>query len=330
MAPYATALAAMLEPKAALDNFARLEKAGARGAYGFYEALDYTPSKLPENAKVAVVRNYMAHHQGMTIVSLGNVIHDGVTAETLSFLSDGPGVGTAASGTDTAHGGRDPATGRGGAGRTAGSRLRASHFAAVRVAARHHTPHPSAFNGRYTVMITAAGAGFSRWEDLAVTRWREDTTRDCWGTFIFLRDTSSGEVWSAGFQPSGTEMDHYEVIYAEDRAKIIQRNGSLSITLEIVVSTEDDAELRQLTVTNVGDRDREIDITSYAEVVLAPQSADEAHATFSNLFVQTEFVPELGTLLGYAAPALGGRAPGLARSRRRGRWATGSAGSVRK
>ncbi len=103
------------------------------------------------------------------------------------------------------------------------------------------------------VMVTAAGSGFSRWRDLAVTRWREDTTRDCWGTFVFLRDAKTGDVWSAGFQPSGTEVDQYDVVYSEDRAKIMQRDRSLSITLEIVVSPEDDAELRQLTVTNLGE-----------------------------------------------------------------------------
>ena len=95
-------------------------------------------------------------------------------------------------------------------------------------------------NGRYTVMVAAAGSGFSRWGDLAITRWREDTTRDCWGTFVFLRDAETGDIWSAGFQPSGTEVDHYEVVYSEDRAKIMQRDRSLSITLEIVVSPEDE------------------------------------------------------------------------------------------
>ena len=114
--------------------------------------------------------------------------------------------------------------------------------------------------------------------------------------------SDTGDVWSAGFQPSGTEVDHYEVVYSEDRAKIVQRDRSLAITLEIVVSPEDDAELRQLTVTNVGNRDREIDFTSYAEVVLAPQAADEAHPAFSNLFVETEFVPALGTLLATRRP----------------------------
>ena len=302
VAPYATALAAMVDPRAALDNIARLEKAGAGGSYGFYEALDFTPSRLPEKAKVAVVRAYMAHHQAMTIVALGNVVHNDLTrrrfhahpmvqaAELLLqertprsvavVRPRGEEVELAANVRDTV-----PPTLR---------RFESPHD----VPPRTHVLS----NGRYLVMITAAGSGFSRWRDFAVTRWREDTTRDCWGTFLFLQDADTGDVWSAGFQPSGTEVDKYGVVFAEDRAKIVQRDPSLGITLEIVVSPEDDAELRQLTVTNHEGRDREIDVTSYAEVVLAPQAADEAHPAFSNLFVETEFIPGLQTLVATRRP----------------------------
>jgi cyclic beta-1,2-glucan synthetase len=306
VAPYATALAAMLESKASLHNFANLEAAGARGTYGFYEALDYTPSHLPESGGVAVVRSYMAHHQGMTLVALGNVVHGGLTPRRFHAH---PMVQAA----ELLLQERTPRS-------VAVTRPRGEE---VRVAPlvrdlvlptlrRFESPHDITprthllSNGRYTVMITAAGSGLSRWNDLAVTRWREDTTRDDWGTFIFLRDVDTGDVWSAGFQPSGTEVDYYEVVYSEDRAKIIQRDRSLSITLEIVVSPDDDAELRQLTVTNVGSGDREIDITSYAEVVLAPQDADESHLAFSKLFVETEFVPEFETLLATRRPRSAG------------------------
>ncbi len=302
VAPYATALAAMVNPKAALNNFARLEEVGARGVYGFYEALDYTPSRLPDDAEVAVVRAYMAHHQGMTLVALGNVLHDGLTrrrfhahplvqaAELLLQERTPRAVAVA---------------------RPRGEEVREAALVRDLVPAtlrRFESPHDITprthllSNGRYTVMVTAAGSGFSRWGDLAVTRWREDTTRDCWGSFLFLRDVETGDVWSAGFQPSGTEADTYEVVYSEDRAKIMQHHRSLWIALEIVVSPEDDAELRRLTVTNLDNHDREIDVTSYAEVVLAPQGADEAHPAFSNLFVETEFVPELGTLLATRRP----------------------------
>jgi len=302
VAPYATALAAMVKPKAAVENFARLAATGARGAYGFYEALDYTRSRLPEEAQVAVVRAYMAHHQGMTIVALGNVVHDGLTR---SRFHAHPMVQA----TELLLQERTPRA-------VAVARPRAEE---VRVAAlvrdlvpptlrRFESPHDITprthllSNGHYTVMITAAGGGFSRCGSLAVTRWREDSTCDSWGSFIYLRDAETGEVWSAGFQPSGTEADAYDVVYSQDRAKIMQQYRSLSTTLEIVVSAEDDAELRRLTLTNLDDKDREIDVTSYAEVVLAPQGVDEAHPAFSNLFVETEFVPELGTLLASRRP----------------------------
>ena len=152
-------------------------------------------------------------------------------------------------------------------------------------------------NGRYSTMVTAVGSGYSRWHDVAVTRWREDVTCDGWGTYIFLRDVRSGEVWSAGYQPAGVEPDLYEVSFHEDRAEIIRRDGSLTTTLNVAVSPEDDAEVRRVSVTNHGNRTREIELTSYAEIALARQLDDVAHPAFSKLFVETEFVPSLGAIL---------------------------------
>ena len=73
-------------------------------------------------------------------------------------------------------------------------------------------------------MLTTAGSGYSRWRDLAVTRWREDVTRDAWGTYVFLRDVDSGETWSAGYQPRGGAPDSYAVTFSEDRAEIVRRD----------------------------------------------------------------------------------------------------------
>ncbi|UCG86170.1 MAG: glycosyl transferase [Gemmatimonadota bacterium] len=302
VAPYATALAAMVDPNAALDNLNRLETAGGLGVYGFYEALDYTPSRLPDGTDVAVVLAYMAHHQGMTIVALGNLVHGGIMQH--RFHSNPMVVAT-----ELLLQERTPRAVS--VARPRGEEVEVAVHVRDVVAPtlrRFESPHDLTprthllSNGRFTSMVTAAGGGFIRRGDIAITRWREDSTRDCWGNFIFLRDVETNEVWSAGFQPAGTEAEHYEVVYSEDRAKIIQRHGSLAITLEIVVSPEDDAELRRLTVTNLENRDREIDFTSYAEVVLASQGADLAHPTFSNLFVQTEFVAALDTLLATRRP----------------------------
>ena len=302
VAPYATALGAMIQPEAAVRNFARLTRAGGGGPYGFREALDYTARRLPEGATVAIVKSYMAHHQGMALVALGNVLNDRVMIE--RFHAD-PMVEA----TELLLQERMPRD-------VLVARPRAEEVksaADVRdivppVPRRFTSPHDTTprthllSNGRYAVMVTAAGAGYSRWRDMAVTRWREDVTRDAWGSFLFLRDMHTGAVWSAGHQPSGTEADSYEVEYAEDHAEFSRRDGSIATGLTIVVSTEHDAEIRRVTLTNLGSRAHEVELTSYAEIVLAPQAADVAHPAFQNLFVQTEFVPEIGALLATRRP----------------------------
>ena len=152
-------------------------------------------------------------------------------------------------------------------------------------------------NGRYHLAISNAGGGYSRWRDLAVTRWREDATRDCWGAFVYLRDAATGEFWSVTYQPTLRPIEHYEVIFAGARAEYRQRQGDLEIRTEICVSPEDDVELRRVTLTNHSEVERSIELTSYAEVVLAAPGADAAHPVFSNLFVQTEFVRENSAIL---------------------------------
>jgi cyclic beta-1,2-glucan synthetase len=302
IAPYATGLAAMMDSAAAVRNFKRLAAAGARGEYGFYEALDYTGPRLPEGARVAVVRAYMTHHQGMLLVAIANTLDGGamrarfhaepiVQATELLLQERTP---------------RDVAV----------ARPRAEEVAAVGdvrefippVVRRFTSPHGSLprthllSNGRYAVMVTTAGSGYSRWRDLAITRWREDVTREAGGTYVFLRDVDSGESWSAGYQPCGGEPDSYEVVFSEDRVEIVRRDRAIAATLEVIVSPEDDAEVRRVSLTNFGTRTREIEVTSYAEVVLAEPASDAAHTAFSNLFVQTSFVLEPNALLATRRP----------------------------
>ncbi len=302
VAPYATALAAMIQPEAAVQNLVRLGKAGASGAFGFREALDYTPRRLPEGASVVVVRNYMAHHQGMALVAIGNVLNNGamvdrfhaapiVQATELLLQERLPRdvlvARPRAEEVKTAADVRDPVP---------------------PVVRRFNSPHDLTprthllSNGSYAVMVTASGSGYSRWGDIAVTRWREDVTRDHWGSYLFLRDTRTGAVWSAGHQPSGVEADRYEVRYSEEHAEFSRRDRTIATHLTIVVSAEHDAEIRRVSLTNYSSHRREIELTSYAEIVLAPQAADVAHPAFQNLFVQTEFVPDIGAILATRRP----------------------------
>ena len=173
-----------------------------------------------------------------------------------------------------------------------------------------HLPTPRTqliSNGEYTVMVTSAGAGFSMCgshgeTSWAVTRWREDLTRDNWGSFCYVRDVRSGAVWSTGYQPTARTPQSYEVTFMEDRAVFKRLDAGILTQTDIVVSPEDNAEVRCVTITNRSPRVREIELTSYAEVVLAPPASDVAHPAFSNLFIETEFIREETSLIARRRP----------------------------
>jgi len=291
VAPYATMLAAQLRPRQAVENLEYLAAEGAVGPFGFFESIDYTPERLPEGATKAVVRTYMAHHQAMTLVALDNCLNGNVMQQ--RFHAE-PRVQAA----------------------ELLLQERSPHLIPLEAPPEEHrveelpgrftqpvqrryvTPHTVTprthllSNGSYSVMVTNSGGGQSRWRDLAVTRWREDSTSDRWGSFIYVRDLDSREFWSAGFHPVAREADHYEVTFAPDRAVFRRREEDIETHTEIVVSPEDDVEIRRISVTNHSLEWRRLELTSYAEVVLAPQAADLAHPAFNNLFIQTTAVPE--------------------------------------
>ena len=287
IAPYATALAAMVDPGAAVANLVRLAAAGGQGRYGFYEALDYTPSRIPAGKTMAVVRAFMAHHQGMTVIAIADAVLDGVMrsrfhaepiiqATELLLQERAPrNVAVARPLPMDVNPLVAKAVGPPGGRRYTGA----------------DSPEPVTHllsNGRYAVMLTATGGGISRWGDLAVTRWREDPTLDDWGAWILLRDAGSGKVWSAGLQPIGVAPDEYEVAFGEDRAEFARRDGTLTTIMEVLVSAEEDAEVRRISVSNAGPAARTIDITSYAELAMICGADDIAHPAFAKMFVQTE------------------------------------------
>ena len=298
IAPYASALALTVMPREACRNLKTLADQGFLGAYGFYEAIDYTPSRVPRGKPHAVVRTFMAHHQGMSLLAFAHVLLDQPMQR--RFMSD-----PLARATELLLQERVPKK---------GATLH-PHAAEVSAAARPpnadvgstmrvftdpNTQIPEVHllsNGRYHVMATHAGGSTSRWRDLAVTRWREDATCDGWGTFIYLRDRDSGSYWSAAHQPTLCRADHYEAIFVQARAEYRRRDQAIEAHTEISVSPEDDVEIRRVTLTNQSSRTRHIEVTSYAEVVLAPLNADLAHRSFSNLFVQTEILPERQAIL---------------------------------
>ena len=290
IAPYASALALMVAPEEACLNLQRLAADGLEGKYGLYEAIDYTPSRLPRGQSSAVVRSFMAHHEGMSILSLAYVLLDRPMQK--RFESDPQFQATALLLQERVP--KETAL------YSHTTELSETHEALhdaeempIRVYTSPDTPMPEVqllSNGRYHVMITNAGGGYSRWKDIAVTRWREDSTCDNWGTFCYLRDVTSGRTWSTAHQPTLRASGQYEAIFSEGRAEFRRRDQGFDTHTEIAVSPEDDIELRRITLTNRSRTRRAVDVTSYAEVVLASPAADALHPAFSNLFVQTEIL----------------------------------------
>jgi cyclic beta-1,2-glucan synthetase len=289
VSPYATLLAAMVEPGEAVANLNKLEAHGALGPFGYYEAIDFTPSRLPESGEGVLVRAFMAHHQAMSLVSVVNVIFAGFIR---SLFHRSPTV-RAAELLLHERVPRDLEVARPRAEEVAAAShpLNGAKVVVRRVGAPQG-PVPEAHllsNGRLSTVVTSAGSGYTRWHGLALNRWREDVTRDNYGTYTFIRD-ASGRTWSAGYQPTGAEPDEYEVAFSEDKVEIARRDGSIATNITVVISSEEDAEVRRVSLTNLGTTSRELEVTSYAELVLAAPRADDAHPAFSNLFVQTEAV----------------------------------------
>ncbi len=287
--PYATVLALMIAPKAACANLERLVAAGLEGRYGFFEAIDYTTSRLKRGESSAIVRSYMAHHQGMSLLALDSLLNDQPMQR--RFASDPQCQATLLLLQE-----RVPKTSafhRGLSQDTDGMIFpdAASGLAQVPLGPRTPTPEVNLLsNGNYHVVVTNAGGGYSRWHDLAVTRWREDSSCDHWGSFIYLRDLTRHELWSVTYQPTRHEATNYEAVFSEGRAEFRRRDHEIETYTEIVVSPEDDIELRRVRVTNRSRGRRVLELTSYAEVVLATPAADMMQPAFGNLFVETEIL----------------------------------------
>ena len=297
IAPYASALALLVAPVAACESLQRLAGAGLDGAFGFYEAVDHTPARLPPETDRVIIRSFMVHHQGMSLLALVSLLRAApmqrrflacplLKATDLLLQERVPQTAASVFAEDlTLEPERAPP---------------GENENVLRVFTNPSLPAPEVqllSNGRYHVVISNAGGGYSRWRNLAVTRWREDATRDCRGTFVYVRDLATGEFCSAAHQPVQRGGKGGEAVFSSARAEFRQRSAELDIHTAISVSPEDDVELRRITLTNRSGLARRIELTSYAEVVLAVPASDEVHPAFSNLFVQTEFLPESSALL---------------------------------
>ncbi|WP_196053573.1 GH36-type glycosyl hydrolase domain-containing protein [Paracoccus lichenicola] len=287
VAPYATALASQIRPRAAVANLDRLEEIGALGRYGFFDAIDFTPARLPEGADLAVVRNVMAHHQGMTIVAIANAVLEGIhrdrfhddpviRAAELLLQEKAPREIVPITRTAPGHG-------------LAGSDAEPAPAPQTVVEDPGQAPRAIGLlsNGRYTRMVTATGTGWSRLDDRAVTRWRPDPTLDRDGLFLFLRDAETQDWWSATAAPKAAPSEDARAIFSDHKAEFLKTAFGIESHLEMIVASEAQAEGMRLTLRNRSARPRVIEVTTYGEIVLDRAGADLAHPAFSRMFVRT-------------------------------------------
>jgi cyclic beta-1,2-glucan synthetase len=296
VAPYASMIALPIDPPAVMDNIDALARAGGLGSYGFYEAIDYTPTRLQLGQDRAVVREYMAHHQGMILLTLVNVMFDNIMVRRFHtdpriqsvelLLQEQIPYSVEVQFPPPEH--PSPL-------RPDQVQLNASAWSAPPNAPVPQVHYLS--NGHYGVVIDGAGGGYSQWHDTAVTRWRADTTLEDWGTWLYICDQDDGALWSAAHHPTAVHPDARAVTFFPHKAQFQRRDRDISLEMEVVVPPEDDLEVRRVRLTNHSNRTRRLLVVSYAEVVLASQDSDRRHQAFSKLFVESEHLPQFHGLL---------------------------------
>jgi cyclic beta-1,2-glucan synthetase len=302
IAPYASVMAVIVDPHAAAENFNAIANIGGEGPWGFYEAVDFTPERVPSGRKNVVIRSYMAHHQGMSFLALANRLlgepvvrrfhsEPMVRATELLLQEKVPWEAPVLALVDSA--------------------LAASaspREGAVPISRSIDSPESTVprthliSNSEYSVLVTNAGTGRSLYRHLDVTRWREDATLDNWGQFVYVRDLTADLYWSAGHAPVCRQPDSYSALFAIDKAEFHRRDGEMETHWEITVSTENPAEVRRLTLTNHDDISHTVELTSYVELALAPHAADLAHPAYGKLFLETEYLPAVRALLCHRRP----------------------------
>ncbi|MFL0194789.1 GH36-type glycosyl hydrolase domain-containing protein [Clostridium sp. WILCCON 0269] len=290
VSPYASVMALQVDFNSALNNIKKLMEIKAEGRYGFYDAIDYTSERLPKGNRSSIVRCFMIHHQGMSFMSLDNVLMKNILQERFHRIPRVKSV-------ELLLQEKVPKAivyDREEHSKEAKLLLKEENMVARKyTTAGTKTPETNIIsNGSYSLMMTNSGSGYGKRKNTMVYRWREDATTDNTGMFFYIKNINSNEYWSATFEPCKHEGEEYEVIFLPDKSEFKRKDGNLRTYTEVTVSQEDEGEVRRISITNSSDYKREVEITSYFEVTLAPYNADLVHPAFGNLFIETEFIQE--------------------------------------
>ncbi len=306
VSPYASFIALPVHPKAVLANLEHLLQYHMLGSYGLYEALDFTPSRLHLGQKAAAVRSYMSHHQGMLLLGVLNYLQDdrmvsrfhaepAIQSVELLLQEQVPlDVPLQNLFEEDEPGGTLPLLPQ---------QIAADPWPVAQETAVPLVHHLS--NGRMHSLITNAGSGRLSTNDLALTRWRPDTTLDDWGVWLYVQDLQNGELWSATTQPTRTASQKQEIRFFPHKVQFRRHDHEIALQMEVTIAPGANAEIRLLHLINNGKETRHLRLTSYGEVVLTDAASDNRHQAFAKLFVESEYVPEHNALFFRRRPRAG-------------------------
>lgn len=297
VSPYSTILGLPFSPRECISNMKALISSGLEGEYGFYEAVDYTPSRLINNSKLGIVESFMTHHQGMNLIALNNYLNNKIM---IDRFHSSPMIKAGEFLLQERFPLRVIITKEHKEIIAPLKKIEYSLEAVTRTIKKLDSALPVCHilsNGVYSMLISNRGSGFSRKDDIYITRWREEITSRNYGFFIFFRDINSNNCWSNTYEPLNILPQKYEAKFSADKAEFFRSDGTVDTHTEICVSTEDNCEIRRVTISNNGSSEIVIECTSYFEAVLTYLMADIVHPAFSNLFIRTEVLKEYNSLI---------------------------------
>ncbi|MDT8718698.1 cyclic beta 1-2 glucan synthetase [Clostridium sp. 19966] len=299
VAPYATVLALSTDLKGSIKNLRKLIEIGMEGRYGLYEAVDFTKERLTKGKNKLIVKSFMIHHEGMSLMAMDNVLNDNILIESFhsipmvkatELLLQEKVSKNITYDKEKKHEVHDARENK--------------HSMVVRSYDTALTTTPETHllaNGSYSMMISNSGSGYAKRNDITLYRWREDVTRDCSGMFFYVKNQMNNDYYSVTYEPCNKAPEDYNAVFSMDKAEFKRKDGNISTHMEVTVSNEEDAEIRRITLTNHGE-ECILEVTSYLEVILATYNSDIVHPAFSNLFVETEYVEDIGCIVASRRP----------------------------
>ncbi len=291
VAPYATMLALDIAEEECFENLERMKELGAFGDYGFYEAIDFNVPNAVEMTPYCIVKSYMAHHQGMNLAAINNYLNEGILRERFHaemMIKASEVLLEEKRQTYLISIARQGYTIK------IGKSLFKDDSYSNRYVNRPDVNPPVVnylSNGKYSLMITSDGDGFSQYEDRMLYRWRSDTFADT-GNYIYIKDMKQGKFWSTAYHPTRTEPDNYEVVFCPHQTEFKRRDGDISSHMIVSVDADYNLEIRKVTLTNHGDVEKQLEVTSYLEVVDDTHLAELSHPAFNKLFFESEYLEE--------------------------------------